>query len=252
MKVYSCDRDWESMLTCIYEAWASGAGHQNIRLEIEPLDQISLFDEYIHVDRDEEKAIKVIDAINKKISPWVYSELAYSSMACEEDVLDNIYRVLILGFAYGSEVLNMVQFKDIMRHNEIRKRVGSEAHKFREFLRFHEVRKSLYVAHIEPKSWLVAALGPSFEDRMPSEHWMIIDDVHRQAVVHPKNEHFYITNLTEQEYEILIQTERENDEYTDLWKVFFETIAIEERANEKCQTNLMPKWVRKHSVEFIN
>ena len=42
-----------------------------------------------------------------------------------------------------------------------------------------------------------------------------------------------------------------NDAYTDLWKIFFETIAIRERANEKCQTNLFPLWTRKHAVEFM-
>ena len=41
-----------------------------------------------------------------------------------------------------------------------------------------------------------------------------------------------------------------DDEYTDLWKVFFETIAIKERTNSKCQNNLFPMWTRTHAVEF--
>ena len=48
----------------------------------------------------------------------------------------------------------------------------------------------------------------------------------------------------------LAETEEVNDEFTDLWKTFFDTIAIEERKNEKLQRNMFPLWTRKHVVEF--
>lgn len=250
MKVFSCAPNWEAMLTCIYEAWSSHLGHKNIRLELEPVEQTSFLDEYIHVDSDSAKADSVINAVCGKISPHVYYELAFCSMAYEKDVLDNIYRVMILGFAYGSHVLEMVQYRDVMRNQEIRVRLGREVCRFKETVRFHEVRKSLYVAHIEPKSRLVLSLGEPFADRMPSEHWMIIDDVHKEAVIHPKNSEYYLRILDDAELETLLRTEEVNDEYTDMWKVFFDTIAIKERENYRCQRNLIPIWARKHAVEF--
>ena len=251
MTIYTCNPDWESILTCIYEAFAGKKGHKNIKLLLEPIDQYTLFDEYIHVDKDYKKAQKVMDSINQKISPHVYSELVYSSMAYESDIPDIIYRILLLGFNMGPSVLDMVQYRDVMRFNQIRKRVGNEAHSFYEFTRFNEVRKSLYVAHIEPKSRIVLALAPHFSDRMPSENWMIVDDVHCEAIVHPANEHYYLQHLSENELNSLKQTEQYNDEYTDMWKVFFDTIAIKERANVACQRNLFPEWKRKHATEFM-
>lgn len=251
MYVFSCQPDWESMLTCIYEASASKRGHQNIRLVLEPIQQQTLFDEYIHVDADEDKAQKVMDLINHRISPYVYHQLAYCSMAYEEDVLDILYRMVLLGFNLGAHVLDMVQYAEVMRYQHIRTRLGKEVCRFQEFTRFHEVRKGVFVAHIEPKSRLVVALGPIFADRMPSEHFMIVDDVHREAIVHPKDEDYYLKQLTPQELEMLLETERMNDAYTDLWKVFFESVAIKERANERCQRNLFPIWTRKHVVEFL-
>ncbi|MBQ0000693.1 MAG: DNA metabolism protein, partial [Clostridiales bacterium] len=118
MTYYTCRQDLESMFTCIYVAWSSGKGHQNIRLLLEPVSQFTLFDEYIHVEPDLTKTNQVITSINKKISPWFYHEMAYTSMAYEEDVLDNIYRCMILGFAYGPQVLKQLQYRDIMRHHE--------------------------------------------------------------------------------------------------------------------------------------
>lgn len=249
--IYTCEYNWEAMLTTIYDAWTSGKGQANIRLMIEPILQYSLFEEYIHVDADKEKAEKVMDAVNMKISQYFYHELAYVSMSYEKDAFDTIFRVMMLGFKYGESALSMMQYEPVMRFRQIRKYIGSEVNHFQEFTRFNSVG-SFYVAHIEPKSKLVVSLGPIFQDRMPSENWMIIDDKHMEAVIHRKDENYYLWKLTEDELERLKSTEEENDEYTDMWKAFFKTIAIEQRTNKRCQNNLFPIWTRKHVVEFLN
>lgn len=251
MRIYTCKPEWEAMLTCIYEAFACGLKHENIKLLLEPVSQYTLFDEYIHVEGDSIKAQKVMDSINTKISPSVYHELAITSMAYEEDVLDNIYHILILGFAFGKDVLKMVKYRDVMRNYEIRTRVQREADRFQEIIRFHQLGNA-YVAHIEPKSRVAEYLGPIFKDRMPSENFIIVDDVHLEALIHPANEQYYMRKLTTEELQNMLKSEAVNDEYTDLWKIFFNTIAIKERYNERCQNNHFPKWARTHAVEFMN
>lgn len=251
MTVFTCAREYEDMLTCIYVAWASRLGHNNIKLMTEPVGQYDLLNNYVHVDCDSNKAMSVMDAINTRISPYFYSEMLYSLMYYEDDALDNIYRMLLLGFKYGNSALDMSQFEAVNRNRQIRKAYSTEICHFKEFARFHEVKKSLYVAHIEPRSRVVTALGTIFEDRMPSENWMIVDDTHFEAVVHPKDEDFYIRRLNQSELEQLLLTENDNDEYTDLWKAFFDSIAIKERVNPTCQQSHMPLWTRKHAVEFI-
>lgn len=250
MRVYSCAHEWEAMLTCIYAAWTSGLGQENIKLVLGEVEQQELFTEYEYVEADAKKAGKVADAINIKISPYVYSELAYTAMAYEADVLDNIYRVLILGFHYGPSVLEMVQYRDVMRNREIRVRLGNEACRFKEIIRFHDVGNHLYIAHIEPKSKIAVRLGSDFIDRMPSENWVIVDDVHDEAVIHPKDQPFYMQKLDEETKRQLLATEEATDQYTDLWKLFFDTIAIKERKNPRLQQNHMPLWSRPHVVEF--
>ncbi|MCQ2499241.1 MAG: TIGR03915 family putative DNA repair protein [Lachnospiraceae bacterium] len=250
MTVYTCMPDFESMMTCIYTAWASGLGHKNIRLELEPVGQYTLMEQYIHVDADSVIVDKVSNSIITKISNHFYNEITYCLLGFEQDRLDTVFRVLILGFAYGAQALKMLHFKDVFRLLEINKRVKNESCLFRERLHFYEMEKGLYVSHIEPKSQILITLGPAFEDRMPSENWMIVDDVHSEAIIHPKDRHFYIQKLTEDELNFLIETEKNNDNYTDLWKLFFNTIAIKERTNKKCQDNHFPIWARKHIVEF--
>ena len=251
MTIFSCEREWDAMLTCIYDAWSSGKGHKNIKLVLEPIDQYTLFDEYIHVDAETDKAFKLMDAINAKISKLYYSKLVYAAMSDEQDVLDVIYRMLLLGFKYGDSALNMMQYEPVVRFFDIHRRYGNEVHSFREFIRFHETEGHVYTAHIEPHSRVVVPLGYAFADRMPSENFLIVDDVHLEAVVHPKDSECYVRRLSKEELDLLLKTEEVNDSYTDLWQVFFETIAIKQRANTKCQQNLFPVWMRKHAVEFI-
>jgi len=254
MTIFTCEHNWESILSCIYAAFDSRLGHKNIRLTFEPVEQYTLFDDYIHVDVNLEHAQKMMDTINLRISSRVYSELAFSAMSCAPDAMDNIYRVLLLGFNYGPNVLEMVQYADVMRSREIRLALGREMHHFVEFSRFHRIQngaEALYVAHIEPKSPLVITLGDHFSDRMPSEHWMIVDDIHKEALIHPKDEDYYLRKLTDEELEKLLLTESVNDEYTHMWKTFFDTIAIKQLRNPRCQTNLYPNWTRKHAVEFM-
>lgn len=249
MYCFTCEPNLDAMLSCIYEANSCGKGHENIKLMLEPIDQLSLFDEYIHVEPDADKVSRVMDAINIKISPAFYQTLVYSSMAYEEDILDNIYHCIILGFHFGETALNMIQYEDIMRNQIIRRRLDREVNRFQEAIRFNQIGHT-YVAHFEPKSRILPALGPIFEDRMPSEHWMIVDDIHKSVLVHPKDEHFYIYELDELEFDRLRETESVNDEYSDMWKAFFNAIAIKERYNKRCQDNLFPLWARKHAIEF--
>lgn len=249
MYIYTCRPEYDSMLTCIYEAWASKKGHNNIRLCIEPIEQYSLFDEYIHIEPDEEKAERVSRSIWGKISPGFYYEVSYALLSFEQDALDTVYRMLVLGFHFGAGVTDMVQYKDVVRFREIRKLVSREVHSFREFLRFSQIEGKVYVAHFEPRSRVIMPVASYFVDRMPSENWMIIDDVHREAIVHPKDEACYLRILTDDEIQALSYTERE-DYYTRLWKKYFHTMGISQRENRACQRNHFPLWMRKHVTEF--
>jgi len=252
MTVFLCRDDFESMLTCIFDAWASGLGHDNVALQLEPLGQMDLLTEYIHVESDSLKAERVRNSIIRKISQAAYMWVYYASLSAEPDALDTIYRFLVLGFKVGAHVMSMLQEAAVMRMMELRRQVGNEAHLFREFIRFTSHNNILYTAHFEPKSNCILLVSQHFADRMISEYWMIIDDARGIAAVHNPNEQCYFRQLTDAELNTLSATEDIYDEFTMLWQEYFKTIAIKERENPTCQMNHFPKWMRKHATEFIN
>lgn len=251
MTVFTCDDNYESILTCIYDAWASRLGHGNVRLQKGPVLQPDLFSDYIHIEADPIKAEKVQNSIIHKISAEAYDWIFYTTLSAEADAPDAIYRFLILGFQHGGKVTSMLTHPEVLRVMELQRRVGNEAHSFREFIRFAGIKGAAYVSHIEPKNNCLIPLAWHFSDRMPSENWIIVDDGRRTAVVHPKDEDFYIQYLTDEEWETLSKTEEIRDGYTELWCEFFDAIGIKERENYACQRNMFPLWMRKHAVEFM-
>ena len=86
-----------------------------------------------------------------------------------------------------------------------------------------------------------------FQNRFPNENWIIYDQRRIKAAVHQKG---MATVLVEgQNMDQLVKSVRKEDEYEDLWKIFFNTIAIKERYNPKCQCTHLPKWYRKNMLE---
>lgn len=86
MKIYTCKDRLEDIMTCIYDAWVEALriGHDQIQVKKEPVFQQTMFDEYIHVDGDAEKAEKVIRSIRRDISDEAYLDVYYATLSAEK------------------------------------------------------------------------------------------------------------------------------------------------------------------------
>lgn len=251
MKVFVCKKEPEDIASCIYDAWewALSHSHEELRIMREPLLQHSLFDEYIHTRTDAQKASKVFSSVRKKISFEAYLAFHYATL-CKDDVTDDLYRFLRIGFREGKKVMEMQTDPSVLKIRNVYKNVGNEIHKMKGFVRFDSAGGGLLVCHLEPKYHILSVLARHFSDRMPSEHWIIVDDKRRLAAVHPADSEFYLYGLNEEEMHLLSRTEQMSDPCRLLWKSFFEAVSIKERENERLQRSLFPLWARKHATEF--
>ena len=73
MKVFTCRDRYDDMATCIYEAWSMAlqVGHGHVMLMKEPVEQLDMFADYIHVEPDADKVQKFTRSV-KKVSWLVY------------------------------------------------------------------------------------------------------------------------------------------------------------------------------------
>lgn len=254
MKIFVCNNRFEDMMSAIYDAWSSAltCGHDNVFLTCGPVFQESILDEYVYAECDREKAVKVVRSVSKKMGEEALGFIKYASLSCDEGALDAIYRFMIRGFKIGHGITNALTEPAVVRLMELKRNVGNEAHYFREFVRFSSVDNQVYVSHIEPKNNVLELVGMHFADRMPSEHFIIVDDGRNLAIVHPKDSQNFFRYLTDEELNLLLKTDAVRDEYSSMWKTFFNSIAIRERENRKCQRNMLPLWMRKHMIEFMD
>ncbi|MDD6212150.1 MAG: TIGR03915 family putative DNA repair protein [Clostridiales bacterium] len=246
--VFCCQDNMDSIFTGIYDAWASRLGHSHVRLQLAAHYNYELFTKTVEVQPNPEKTEKVIRSIRTKISSEAWSMVYRAVLSQYESKADDIYRFLILGFHYGSCVTKMLTEPAVQRIHELNRFVGNEAHFFREFLRFDSMEQNILFARIRPKSNVLTLLTPHFADRISGENFLILDVGRNLASIHPANQPWYLTALTREEAEALLS--RKPDQYRDLWKTFYDTIAIEERKNPRLQRNMMPLRYREFMPEI--
>ena len=249
MKVFYCRDNFEDMMCCVYDAWASKEGHANVELKIDGQFDYELFKEYIRAECSYDKFYKVIHAVQTKISMEAYKLIYRSAMSFEKDRLDWIYRFMVDGFKEGAQIVNDYRYESVRQINKMSKKAGNESHLFLEFIRFEQIENRVLYAEIEPKCNVITMVAPHFEDRLPDESWIIFDKHRKIAAIHPAGQKYYISVLSEDDV-IKIKSFCEKDEYESLWRVFFNTIGIAERENPDCQRNMLPLWYRGCMTEF--
>lgn len=252
MEVFTCEDRFETMMTCIYQAWASRVGHANVKLELEPVEEPELFCNYHHVETDVEKANSVVRAVQNKISRRAYRMVYGASLSSQREKMDAIYRFLVVGFHVGAKVVDLLANPHVNKLFQLERKVQNEAHYFREFTRFSRVEgREILWAKIEPSSDILTILAPHFADRMPSEAWMIVDATRMTAAVHKEDGEYYLTKITRDELYYMEERRGQSDLYTELWRTFFHTVGIAQRKNPECQRTMLPLWLRKNMTEFL-
>ncbi len=248
--VFLCDNEFMAIMTAVYDAWAwsIGRGHDKVHIELNGKENYSLFTEYIEVRADENKCKKVVRSVKNKLSEEIFGEIFLASLSDKDDKAEAIYHFLVVAFKEGRRVLSMLGDARVMRLFEIVRYVKNEWGFSREFLRFTELRSGALFAKIKPNNDVITLMAPHFADRFPEENWMIYDEGRKTAVIHPKGGEWFVT--TDDISLDDINYAESEEEYQKLWKTFFNTIAIKERANYKLQRQVMPLRYRGNVVEF--
>lgn len=259
MTVYMCE-DWlEGILCGVYDAWADPAGHENVRLAVKgEYEELELFAEYRDVPVCPEKAEKVIRSVCRKLSQEIYRKVYTASLSQDKDRADKIYRFLIEAFRYGPSVLDMLQLPACYDIFELCRNVYNENHLLTEFLRFSETQGGILVSRIGPKNDVMTLLAPHFADRLPEENWVIYDENHKRAAVHPAGCSWFLANQplepeqehSDQGWSCWLKERTDEETYGDMWRMFCDTIAIRERHNPVRQRAHLPLRFRPYMTEF--
>lgn len=240
---YLYDGTFEGLLTCIYlHYYNEKADGIFLREEY----QANLMKAWVDVDTDMEKADIVYKAIKEKISGYdlrrIYKVFMSSETGKEKQILDYVR----LGFIKGSCISMFHGDSIVFRIQTIEKKVNNEVHRLKGLIRFSELEGGILYSKIEPDHDIVEFLSDHFTDRYKNEPFIIHDTKRNKALVAYKND-WYITHFTKENVLGVSENERQ---YRELWKQYFENIAIKERINPTCQKNMMPVRYWKNLTEM--
>lgn len=240
---YLYDGSFEGFLTCIYyhyyEEKASGIFTSDNY-------QPNILNSFIEVTSEAEKATKVYDAIGKKISPYDLQRIyrVFLSTVDHREIL--LLNYIRLGFKEGSKISLLHGNPYVSPVEKAEKKVTAEVHRLFGLLRFSVLEGEVLYAVLEPDHDVLEFLADHFTDRYKNEPFIIHDKKRNKALVAQGGE-WFITDFTESNLPHFSQKE---NEYRALWKKYFQTIAIKERTNPRCQKNFMPVRYWKHLTEI--
>ena len=124
--------------------------------------------------------------------------------------------------------------------------MNGELEKLRGFVRFSDY-SGVLGAEIEPKNRVLPLLRGHFCQRYANEQFFIYDRTHRELLLYA-NGRSRITQI--ENFKPVLPGEDELY-FRSLWKQFFQSVAIRERENPRCQNTFMPKRYRGTMTEFL-
>lgn len=204
----------------------------------------TLFDNLINLDIPDDK--NVINDYIKKTSAHCFRDLYYVYLSNDESKELIIYYFYHNSLKYGKEVIYHRNLKCVDRLLKICKYVGGEAHKYKGFIRFNELKNGGLYAEIEPVNNIIELVSWHFTKRLKNEYWIIKDKKRNLLSIYDKK----TLKIVLGDNFILNDLKDTSDEFADLWKVFYKTIGITERKNDRCRMNFMPKRYWKYMIEM--
>lgn len=240
--VYCYDGSFDGLLCCVFESFVRR--ETPIGITAGAQEQLTLT-EVLDVPTDPEKAARVGLAIPKKISPRTEElvKIAFLTFGEDKDLL--ILKYLQKGFSVGSRIEDMLADDTVNALYRAIQHCTVEAQRMKQFIRFSDFDGYL-AAVIEPKNKVIPLIADHFTDRYRNENFLIYDETHRMALVY----HSHRAEIAENIYFEMPDAGAEEERYRELWKSFYDAIAIKERYNPRCRMNMMPKRYWKHMTEF--
>ena len=242
-KTYIYDGSFNGFLTIVFDSYSSKTLPQKIYSEDNYIE--NFLDRKIIINTDYEKSQRVFNGIEKNICYDALYNSYNAFLSNEENKEIYILKYLCNGFDIGPKINNMLTTSYVFKVINMKRRTISECHRLKGLLRFQEVGNNLYYASIHPDNNIIESLGINFINRLPKQNFVIHDKNRNLCFLYNCNEYKIIDSKN-----IKIPSFSESElKYQELWKMFFKTIAIQERKNPRCQMQYMPKKYWKDLIE---
>lgn len=234
-KTYLYDGTFEGLLSIVFDCYLEKV----IPLRIISQDDVTFnfLDTFEQKQTNTEKSERIFNGIVKNISYDTLYHSYYAFLSNEKEKEIHILNYLLNGFVVGPKINTMLSLDYVFAVHQMRKKMLGESHRFKGLLRFIEIGDNLFYASIHPDHNILENLGQHFVRRLPTQNFIIQDKNRNLAFFYNTKEYQIIDSSSF----VLPTISEEEKKYQQLWRTFFETIAIKERTNSRLQMQYMPK-----------
>ncbi|MCL2718690.1 MAG: TIGR03915 family putative DNA repair protein [Lachnospiraceae bacterium] len=249
-----CEDSLEGIFTGIYEAYVTKRPHDEVHIQVGEEENLRLFAEYRNITPDPAKAVKVARTIGQKFGGEAYMSICRALAAEDNSKGEAIYKMIAGGLSMKNpnDIMGNLADPYVLKVFELDRFSGRETHLLTGFIRFQELENGILYSRIGPKNNVLTFLMPHFADRFPMENFVIHDEKRGLYGLHPQKKKWYVVTEAEGfEFNPADHTYSEDEAiYSELFTMFFHTIAIEDRKNPKLHRNILPLRYREYMVEF--
>lgn len=236
------DGTFEGFLTLVYDVYHH---KYHVKAIAKKMSDCLEFDDIYTIVTDVDKAHKVLTALRKKFSKEHVNTIIHIFL-CDTKMFEcNLLTFIILGFK-ANENLKNINYSSVFYIRELEKEYLRLTHRMYGFVRFEELEDKTLYAKVETKFNILMFLGEHFSKRLGNNAFIIHDIQRKIAYVHDENTQG-IRSVDSFDSPLYSHDETK---FKNLWKTFFNAVAIENRRNQKLQKSLVPLIYRTYMSEF--
>lgn len=247
-QIFLCRDSQDGIFSGVYDAWMARVPHDTVELYPGEPDNRELFCNYHWLECNAQKAAKVLGTMQKRLGEEGARWFLYAASSKEKDRGTAVFRTISACLKSKAALENQ---KDvwIRKAAQYQKNVWNEYHHYLGFVRFRESWGGILLGKIAPENQVLPLLAGHFQNRLPNERWIILDERRNLALFHEKQSFCFLAEGVQKRLEKL-DDEWEEGVYEKLWKQFTASIAIAERENRRLQNQLLPLRFQENMVEF--
>lgn len=239
--VYVYDGSFDGLLCCLFAAFSYKEFPSAVQ---------TAYDGFLpcrNVLSCDEQATRVKRGIVRTMGQEALVRGEHAFLSERDGIEKQILAYWKLGFSVGRALYRHLANECVAAVYAAAKYTMNERHRILQFLRFSE-SDGVLTSVISPKANVLPLIAGHFMQRFPRERFLIYDRARRVALVYADGQHAFVPL---QDYE-QPAADAEEQKYRDLFTLFYNTIEIKERHNERCRMSHMPKRFWKNMTEFTN
>lgn len=231
MNVYSIDGRVDSFFTAVFDAYKDEHAYITAENDV----QLSFLDTIKDIEADQDKSERVrtlIDGYDREL----VSDIGTLFRSCDTEKYNTAFRYIRELVKNKASIRGHLSSPAVIDFNETLSKITYEIHRFQGFIRFSETTGGVFYAHYTPDNDITELLMPHFKRRYASQPF-VIHDTQRNIIGAYNGQ---ASRIIKSDSQLTVYLSENDGKFTELWKLYYDSVNIQERKNTRLMKAFMP------------